>query len=55
MILTFETHATSVHNKLELASGHFDSPLSDVGEKQAAELGARYSSEAVDYVFCSDL
>jgi broad specificity phosphatase PhoE len=31
-------HATSTDNENEVVSGQFDSPLSDLGKKQAQEL-----------------
>ena len=53
--LVFETHATSVDNEAGLASGQLDVPLSESGERQAVELGARYRTEEFHTVFCSDL
>ena len=53
--LVFETHATSVDNEDGLASGHWDAPLSALGEKQAVELGHRYPPGTGMDVFCSDL
>lgn len=53
--LVFETHSTSVDNENGLASGHYDVPLSALGERQAEQLGDRYPPGAIAEVFCSDL
>lgn len=53
--IIFETHSTTNDNEAELASGQFDVALSPLGERQAAELGQRRSSEHFDVIFCSDL
>jgi len=53
--IVFEPHGTSKDNETGNASGHFDVELSELGEKQAKELGERYSTETFDAVFCSDL
>ena len=53
--LVFEAHSASVDNEAGLASGQFDARLSDLGEKQAVQLGARYRTEHFDAIFCSDL
>ncbi len=53
--IIFESHSTSADNEVDLASGWFDSPLSETGKKQAAELGVRYENKKIDAVFCSDL
>lgn len=37
------------------AAGWFDVALSEVGERQARELGIRRGSEHFDAIFCSDL
>ena len=55
MLFIFETHATSVDNEARLAAGHFDSPLSDAGERQALEMRNRYRGVPVKAVYCSDL
>lgn len=52
--IVFETHATSLDNEAGLASGWFDVDLSPTGERQAAELGARYAAAPPDVVFTSD-
>jgi broad specificity phosphatase PhoE len=53
--ITFVTHATSLDNERQIASGHFDTPLSETGRQQAREMGQRYEHEQIDAVFCSDL
>ncbi len=53
--IIFEAHGTTVDNEAQRASGHFDVGLSELGVKQAKELGERYSKENFDAVFCSDL
>ena len=55
MKLWFETHSTSVDNEAGIASGHLDTPLSQQGRLQAAELGARYSNIWLSTVYSSDL
>ena len=54
-VIYFETHATSLDNEAGLASGHYDTDLSPLGEKQAGGLGKRYAAIALDRVLCSDL
>lgn len=53
--IIFEAHATSVDNEKNLSSGHADPELSDLGVKQARELGERYTHDHFDAIFCSDL
>lgn len=53
--IVFEAHATSLDNEVRLASGHNDVELSDLGKRQAKELGERYENEKFDAIFCSDL
>lgn len=55
VIIIFESHAISFDNEKKMASGHFDVALSPLGEKQAKELGKRWSRERFDAIFCSDL
>lgn len=54
-IIIFESHATTEDNEAQLASGWYDTKLSDMGTKQANELGKRYNSQDFDVIFCSDL
>ena len=53
--IIFEAHATSLDNEAHLASGHNDVELSELGKRQAKELGERYKGENFDAIFCSDL
>jgi len=53
--IIFEAHATSLDNEANLASGHYDVELSELGKQQAKELGERYGNEQFAAVFCSDL
>lgn len=55
ILLVFETHAASLDNEAGLASGQLDVPLSELGQRQAVQLGARYRTEDFDAIFCSDL
>ena len=52
--IIFESHGTTVDNEAHKASGHFDIELSELGIKQAKELGARYTGEKFGAIFCSD-
>lgn len=53
--IIYETHATSLDNEQDLASGHHDVDLSERGEQQARELSERYREQPPNAVFCSDL
>lgn len=53
--IIFEAHGTTLDNQSHLSSGHFDVELSELGIKQAEELGERYKDEDFDAIFCSDL
>ncbi len=53
--IIFVTHSTSLDNERRLASGHADTPLSPLGRRQAAALGARYRNTCLAAVVCSDL
>lgn len=53
--IIFESHGTTIDNEAHRASGHFDIELSELGIKQAKELGARYEGTEFAAVFCSDL
>jgi broad specificity phosphatase PhoE len=55
VVVTFETHATSLDNEAGLASGWFDVALSVTGEAQARRLGERRRDDDLAVVFCSDL
>ncbi len=53
--IIFEAHGTTYDNEAHLASGHNDVELSELGRKQAKELGERYRNENLDAILCSDL
>jgi 2,3-bisphosphoglycerate-dependent phosphoglycerate mutase len=53
--IVFETHSTTVENEKHVASGQYDVRLSELGKKQARELGERYKHDCFDAVFVSDL
>lgn len=53
--IIFESHATTIDNEQHVASGHFDIELSNLGIKQAKELGERYRVNHLDAIFCSNL
>ena len=53
--IIFETHSTSIDNEAGVSSGHYDVELSELGKKQAKELGDRYKNDHFETVFCSDL
>lgn len=54
--IIFESHGTTTDNEMGLSSGHFDAPLSALGEQQAKELGGRYiHDKSIAAIFCSDL
>lgn len=55
MEILFESHATSVDNEVKIASGTNDVALSELGRRQAAELGKRYQNSLPDVVYCSTL
>lgn len=52
--IVFESHGTTFDNEKDLSSGHFDAQLSQLGERQARELGERYAAEHFGAIFCSD-
>ncbi len=53
--IVFETHSTSTDNEAGIATGWSDGRLSELGKRQAAELGARRRDDGVAAVFTSDL
>lgn len=53
--IIFESHGTTLDNEAHLSSGCFDVELSELGVRQAKELGERYKDEHIDAVFCSNL
>lgn len=48
-------HGQTAHNRDGLALGRADVPLTELGERQAAAVGNRFSRERVDRVFASPL
>lgn len=52
--IIFESHGTTFDNEGHISSGHFDVELSELGKKQAQELGERYQDDNFDAIFCSD-
>lgn len=53
--IIFEAHGTTLDNENKLSSGHYDVELSELGKKQAEEMGERHFNEDFAAVFCSDL
>ena len=53
--ITYFVHGTTIDNEQGLASGWADSELSELGIKQAKELGNLVQDKSFDIVFCSDL
>ena len=53
--IIFESHGTTIDNELGLSSGHYDTELSELGRRQAKELGERHAQTNLATVFCSDL
>ncbi len=53
--IIFEAHGTTYDNEAKLSSGWYDVELSELGKRQAKELGERYKDEHIDAVFSSDL
>lgn len=55
MKIYFAAHATTRDNEAKVASGWSDTELSDVGRRQAKELGELFAAISLDMVCCSDL
>lgn len=53
--LVYETHATTTDNEDGIATGWLPGRLSDLGRRQALELGERRREDGLDTVFVSDL
>jgi broad specificity phosphatase PhoE len=54
MKIYFAAHATTKDNEAKVASGWSDTELSDLGYKQAKELGEIFKDIPLDLVCCSD-
>lgn len=55
MKIYFAAHATTKDNEAKVASGWSDAELSDLGIRQAKELGETFKDIKLDIVCCSDL
>lgn len=55
MKIYFAAHATTKDNEAKVASGWSDTELSDLGIKQAKELGETFRDIKLEIVCCSDL
>ncbi len=55
MRVYFAAHATTKDNEAKIASGWNDTELSDLGIKQAKELGETFKDIKLDIICCSDL
>lgn len=53
--ITYFVHGTTVDNEKGISSGWSDTPLSELGIKQAIELKELTKGDKFDVVFCSDL
>ena len=53
--LIFESHGASLDNEKNIASGQFDTPLSEKGRRQAQTLGMRHQGTDAVAIYCSDL
>lgn len=53
--ITYFVHGTTTDNEQDLATGWSPGELSELGIKQAKELGKIVSDKRFDVVFCSDL
>src|SRR3989344_9188912 len=53
--ITYFVHGTTTDNEKDIAKGWNDGKLSELGLKQAKELGKLVSDKKFDVIFCSDL
>ncbi|MGA5820074.1 histidine phosphatase family protein [Kitasatospora sp. NPDC094028] len=53
--IVYETHATTVDNEAGIATGWLPGRLSELGRRQAGELGERRRGDGLAAVFTSDL
>ena len=48
-------HGQTVWNTLGKTQGHGNSPLTELGERQASELAEALKNYPIDMIYCSDL
>ncbi len=53
--LTVIRHGETEWNKIGLQQGHLDSPLTEIGIKQAQAVTGKLSNEKIDVIYSSDL
>jgi broad specificity phosphatase PhoE len=53
--LVYETHSTTIDNERGVATGWLPGELSDLGRRQARDLGRRRRDDGIDLVLTSDL
>ncbi|MFE5588086.1 histidine phosphatase family protein [Kitasatospora sp. NPDC056531] len=53
--IVYETHATTIDNETGIATGWLPGQLSELGRRQAGELGERRRGDGLAAVFTSDL
>lgn len=53
--MTYFVHGTTIDNEHDVATGWLPGELSELGKKQAIELGRLVADRKFDAVFCSDL
>ncbi|MEJ0072584.1 MAG: histidine phosphatase family protein [Candidatus Saccharibacteria bacterium] len=53
--ITYFVHGTTTDNEQDMATGWLPGELSELGRRQAIELGKLVADETFDVVFCSDL
>ena len=47
----FESHSTTKDNEAGTAAGWYDVELSDLGKKQAKQMGERYKDQTFDAIY----
>ncbi len=55
MKIYFATHATTTNNEAKISSGWKDTGLSELGIRQAKEMGESFKGIKIDLICCSDL
>ena len=55
MKIYFTAHATTTDNEAKLSSGWKDVGLSELGARQAKEMGETFKDVKIDLICCSDL